>query len=799
MPFDPNDPRLTAYALGELDESEIAAVEAELLDCAESRAAVEEIRATARLLTEELSRESGPGLATDQHATIAEQLATPPATISMPRRPTFLFLKLGLAAGLLGAIGLAYYSRMPDRPAAMVASKMTVAAAPMPPHAAANFAEAEEKIASEGLALDSAPPTPDASKVMSPAPADGAALGVNAGVKGEGYQYTTASRPIGSLHRTLGEAEAAAGRSVAARDLRSSGGEPRAEASGPIAGKPAATMPPGDSRTFDADTTPPPILPSPMAPAPAQVLSGLAVAPDSDLSKQKAPTVELEEAEVRNFQSVDRNGVLARQLAQNAEVYRPIVDNKFLRAAEPANRLSTFSIDVDTASYSNVRRFLNERRMPPPDAARIEELINYFPYDYPQPKGDAPFSISAEIGRCPWNAEHRLARIGLKGRAIDPDRRPASNLVFLVDVSGSMDQPNKLPLVKEGLRLLVERLGGEDRVAIVVYASRTGVELPSTELAKRGEILSAIDRLSPGGSTNGGAGIVLAYEEAAKHFIPNGTNRVILCTDGDFNVGVVDDGDLVRMIESRAKESKVFLSVLGFGVGDLKDSKMKALADHGNGNYAYIDTPAEARKVLVDQMSATLVTIAKDVKVQVEFNPARVGAYRLLGYENRLLRAEDFNDDAKDAGEIGAGHTVTALYEIVPPGKEGDLPGVDKLKYAKQGAVIGDPESKESMTVKLRFKAPEGDRSDKIEVPVIDDGREYPDNAADFQFAAAVAEFGMLLRNSPYKGTSTFAGVREMAEAGKGADPSGYRAGFIELVGNAEAMPRPLMRARNVK
>jgi Ca-activated chloride channel homolog len=479
--------------------------------------------------------------------------------------------------------------------------------------------------------------------------------------------------------------------------------------------------------------------------------------------------------------------------APNVEEFRRIVDNPFFRT--PGNELSTFSVDVDTASYSIVRRFLNMSQMPPPDAARIEEMINYFPYDYPETKGDQPFSIKVDIARCPWNADHRLARIGLRGKEIPPDKRPRSNLVFLVDVSGSMDEPDKLPLVRTGLRMLVQQLTENDRVGIVVYASRTQVELHSIHGGRRAEIEQAIARLSPGGSTNGAAGIVLAYDEAVKNFIPGGTNRVILCTDGDFNVGVTNDGELTRLIESRAKESKVFLSVLGFGTGNLKDGKMEALADKGNGNYAYIDSLSEARKVLIDQMSGTLNTIAKDVKVQVEFNPIRVGAYRLIGYENRMLRAEDFNDDTKDAGEIGAGHTVTALYELVPPDKVPGLrlAGVDELRFSRAKAVPQDAEAELSMNVKLKYKAPDAEKSEKaIEIGVKDEGREYPQDSEEFKFAAAVAEFGLLLRNSPHKGSATFAAARELAESSRSSDPFGYRAEFVELVRKAEALsPAP--------
>jgi Ca-activated chloride channel homolog len=474
----------------------------------------------------------------------------------------------------------------------------------------------------------------------------------------------------------------------------------------------------------------------------------------------------------------------------NTEEYDRIVENEFLRAAQ--NPLSTFSIDVDTASYSNIRRFLLAQNMlPPPDAVRLEEMINYFPYSDPPPSaGDEhPFAVNVEIARCPWNAEHRLARISLKGRDIDLEKRPKSNLVFLVDVSGSMDEPTKLPLLKRAMRLLVDELGENDRVAIVVYASAEGLALPSTSCDRKELIVSALESLTPGGSTAGAAGIELAYKLATDHFIEGGLNRVILCTDGDFNVGISDDGQLTRLIEQKAK-SGVFLSVLGFGQGNYKDSKMEKLADQGNGNYAYIDTLNEARKVLVEQMGGTLVTIAKDVKIQVDFNPAKVGAYRLIGYENRLLRSEDFENDTKDAGEIGAGHTVTALYELVPPGKEGEFAAPPESKYVSSTQQTSA--SDESLTVKLRYKLPDAESSVPFDLPVVDAGKDYPEASDDFRFASAVAAFGMLLRDSKFKGSATMAGALELAEASLGSDPGGYRAEFLELVKLADRISHPV-------
>ena len=466
------------------------------------------------------------------------------------------------------------------------------------------------------------------------------------------------------------------------------------------------------------------------------------------------------------------------------ESYAHIDDNPF-RIVKDAP-LSTFGVDVDTAAYSNVRRFLNSGRLPPPGAVRIEEMINYFPYDYAPPTDGRPFAVRVDVAGCPWQTDHRLVRVGIKGKVVEAAARPAANLVFLIDVSGSMEPADRLPLLVQSMKLLTEKLERHDRVAIVVYAGNSGLVLPSTQCSEREVILAALDRLQAGGSTDGGAGIQLAYDTAVANRIEGGINRVILATDGDFNVGVTDESSLVRMIEEKAK-SGVFLSVLGFGTGNLKDAQMEKLADRGNGNYAYVDTLKEGRKALVDQMSGTLLTIAKDVKLQLEFNPAQVGAYRLIGYENRVLAAEDFKDDRKDAGEIGAGHTVTALYEIIPPGVLTATAGVDPLKYQQPPAPTGDV-SRELMTVKLRWKEPNSDVSTPMEVPVIDEGMSYSSASPDFKFAASVAAFGMLLRNSPYRGQANFDAILELATEGTANDPGGYRAAFVGMVKTAKAL-----------
>ena len=477
----------------------------------------------------------------------------------------------------------------------------------------------------------------------------------------------------------------------------------------------------------------------------------------------------------------------------NTARYGNIEENPFLGAV--SNPLSTFSIDVDTASYSNILRFIENGSLPPKDAVRVEEMINYFSYDYPQPNDKLPFSVNLDAAACPWEPAHRLVRIGLKGRELPNEKRPASNLVFLLDVSGSMEPANRLPLVKQAMRLLVDKLGENDRVAIVVYAGASGLALPSTTGDHKEQILSAIENLQANGSTNGAEGIELAYQTAAGHFIKGGVNRVILATDGDFNVGTTSEGELINLIQNKAK-SGVFLSVLGVGDDNLNDSMMQKLADKGNGNYAYLDSVEEARKVLVRQINGTLVTIAKDVKIQVEFNPAQVASYRLIGYEKRVLRKEDFNNDKIDAREIGAGHTVTALYEVVPVGTEpnpaASVPPVDDLKYqpnpAGAASSLGKPASPEMMTVKLRYKEPDGDTSKLLSQSFVDRGADFAQASPDLKFAAAVAEFGMILRDSEFKGNGSLGEVSEWAREGKGADENGYRAGFLALVRKTEEL-----------
>ena len=478
-------------------------------------------------------------------------------------------------------------------------------------------------------------------------------------------------------------------------------------------------------------------------------------------------TEQAAQAQVYHFQMPDFN----------TESYAHIAENDFrLVSASP---LSTFSIDVDRASYSNIRRFIQDGERPPVDAVRIEEMINYFPYDWGSVGRDHPFSVTTEVWDAPWKREHRLVRIGLHARSIDTEDLPPSNLVFLLDVSGSMRPDNKLPLLKKAFALLVDQLRPQDRVAIVVYAGAAGLVLPSTPGNKREKILAALDKLQAGGSTAGGAGLELAYATAFEHFMDGGNNRIILATDGDFNVGASSDAEMVRLIEQE-RDGGTFLTVMGFGTGNLKDSKMEQIADHGNGNFHYVDGLLEARKVLVEEMGGTLFTLAKDVKLQIEFNPASVAGYRLIGYENRVLADEDFNDDTKDAGELGAGHTVTALYEVVPVGVAVPREEVDDLRYQPRPDDLPASEfADEMMYVKVRYKDPDGTRSKLLEQAVAD--RSGPPSV-DFRFATAVAGFGMLLRDSKHAGDLTLGDVVGLAEKGKGDDPRGYRGEFIRLV-----------------
>lgn len=515
--------------------------------------------------------------------------------------------------------------------------------------------------------------------------------------------------------------------------------------------------------------------------------------------KMKTDDVALEECVVVGYGTMKTKAVTGAYVAvcpttmydmdarMNTEEYGRIQENGFKSVADTP--LSTFSIDVDPASYSNMRRFINRGELPPADAIRTEELVNYFSYDYSKPTGNDPVKITVEAGTCTWNTAHRLVRIGLKAKEIPTEQLPASNLVFLIDVSGSMWGANRLDLVKSSLKLLVNNLRNKDKVAIVTYAGSAGVKLEATSGGDKQKIREAIDELTAGGSTAGGAGIHLAYQIAKKNFISDGNNRIILCSDGDFNVGVSSAEGLEQLIEKERK-SGVHLTVLGYGMGNYKDKKIQVLAEKGNGNHAYIDNLQEANRVLVGEFGATLHTVAKDVKLQVEFNPSQVQAYRLIGYESRLLKDEDFNNDAKDAGDMGAGHTVTAFYEVIPAGVKNEYVGkVDDLKYQKKEKMTLKPTgSDELLTVKLRYKAPDKDVSRKMELPFVDNKGDSV--SSDFRFASAVAMFGQLLRDSDFKGTADYDKVIKLAKQGLNNDERGYRREFIRLVEAAKGLEK---------
>lgn len=546
---------------------------------------------------------------------------------------------------------------------------------------------------------------------------------------------------------------------------------------------PRETAPPlGDRAGRDRTSNPP--IPEPNAspvPAPRPQATVLNNSPFSTYRTLQGEAIYPNYDGINSPTSPGITPVNPQDKEYNREGYNRIYENPYQRVKN--HPLSTFGIDVDTASYSNIRRFISSGMLPPKDAVRLEELINYFTYNYPQPKDDRPFSINTEVAAAPWNSKHKLVHIGLQGKSIPAKDLPPNNLVFLIDVSGSMNSPDKLPLVKASLKYLVSELRAKDRVTIVVYAGAAGLVLPPTPGNQKAKILEAIEQLNAGGSTAGGEGIKLAYNMARENFLKSGNNRVILATDGDFNVGISSDAELVRLIEEK-REQGVFLSVLGFGTGNLQDAKMEQLADKGNGNYAYIDGLFEAKKVLVSQMGGTLLAIAKDVKIQVEFNPTKVQAYRLIGYENRLLQAQDFNDDKKDSGELGAGHSVTALYEIIPVGVESDvkLPEVDELKYQQNAVDRPSSQSDELMLVKLRYKNPNDTTSQLISQPIVDRSSQLENASTNFRFSAAVAAFGMLLRDSEYKGAANFDEVLRLANQSKGEDKEGYRAEFISLV-----------------
>jgi len=756
----PDDPRLTAYALGELPDNERIAIEAAVQADPALQAAVAEIRALAGDLSDALASEPvAAPLSEGSVAPAPRPESENPKPGRVARFPYFLVS--GLAAAGFAVMVAVHETRSP------VASRVEEVATPerqvfelMLPSVVMDV----ENPAAAGVAVDAvAAPVPDLPTVAQPLldqiRAERLAKPQDPGVV---FLAPASVSPMPASVR-LAEAVAAG---------PGDHGIVPARSSGPTSGGAMMTRMSSTGRDVVE-----------MAPMMVEESSSVTYAGTSSLAGS------------RGFSTGFAPGAIPRSPAPppplQTEAYAYTPESRFVRVVDQP--LSTFAVDVDTASYANVRRFLQNGQRPPVDAVRIEELVNYFPYRYPPPATDTtvPFAAGIEAATAPWNPAHRLVRIGLKGREMTAASRPAANLVFLLDVSGSMDAPNRLPLVIESMRLLVDRLRPEDRVAIVTYAGNSGLALPSTPVSSKREIHAALEALRPGGSTHGSMGIHLAYDIARANFLPEGLNRVILCTDGDFNVGVTSQGELVRLVEEKAR-SGVFLTVFGFGMGNYKDSTLESLANRGNGVYGYIDSAREARKLLVEQVEGTLATIAKDVKIQVEFNPAQVSSYRLIGYENRTLNRQDFVDDSVDAGEIGAGHTVTALYEVIPiPAASGPAQPIDPLRYQPSLASLPRPDPallRELLTVKVRYKTPQGTTSEQVDFPFTDRGSTFADATGDFKFAASVAGFGMILRNSPHKGQTTFDQVLTWAQPGLADDKEGHRVEFVELVKQARAL-----------
>jgi Ca-activated chloride channel homolog len=758
MNIDANDPKWTEYALGEMtDERERAEIERLLAESPEMRQLVEDIRQMAGMLKRELLAEPSIGLTPAQRERIEAKANTGRGWFRI--RPAWV---TAVAAALVLMISVVTYREL--RRGEELASKDQAVQVVQHSESASTLRDAENSFESKPGTAPIASEKDKTSKESLPA-----------------------SRRLGDAPVRKSEESVVVSATAPPLHLESS-----SSVGSVLPEKRMAELPLVSGKVLDA---------------PQEALLAGVSANNLDLKKDGVAIVDA--AGQGNRAALKPNAIAEYKMALspvepsqhhkgwwprvpppwqrqrgdfNTEAYANITDNPFLDVTQ--NPLSTFSIDVDTASYSNVRRFLDSGKLPPKDAVRIEELVNYFDYDYKGPKDNKPFAANVEITEAPWKPEHKLLRIGLKAREIAPGKRPNSNLVFLLDVSGSMADENKLPLVKEAMTLLVDQLTESDRVAIVVYASDTSVYLPSTSGDQKEKLRHAIERLHAGGSTNGASGIQLAYQTARDNFIQGGVNRVLLATDGDFNVGITNQGDLTRLIEEKAK-SGIFLSALGFGMGNYKDSTLELLATKGRGNYAYIDNLNEAKKVLVEQINATLVSIAKDVKLQVEFNPRRVSSYRLIGYEDRVMAKEDFNDDSKQAGVIGAGHAVTALYELVPVGISESTPGVDPLKYQKPAQASAHANSDELLTVKIRSKEPEGDKSVLSEFAVKDSKEKFAGASQDFRFAASVAAFGMVLRDSPHKGSADLERALEWAKAGKGEDSRGYRQEFIRLVHRA--------------
>jgi Ca-activated chloride channel homolog len=848
MKINLDDPRLTAYALGELDEAARAGVEQMLAETPEARQAVEEIRQMADLMTRRLQEDpQSVSLTAAQRTAIDSsleahehiQVVSPPRSHDEERWPSWRQLVLygGLAVAACFALLLSVAEFRPRAREAVGPRVLTDESHLTAPDARPT-SPAESQSTSESMrGLNSAksaapqlnsPPASESKPVQAPVGTSGKELLRDQVAEPSKTSEAFIEKPQPSVSQRV-EVEAAPSipsekkaksmdqLSVASEAQRLLRTQPQSAPAQPadrgmrLGGAATSATPETQERLKaaknidgfiqdlgDLQSEEKPSVREYSRMDPAVRRYGLAPSRPGTVPEHQIESLAEESRSFRmDPRSTSRYRIEPPASRSDADrrplgtaVYPQYVENTFLPPLQ--NPLSTFSIDVDTASYANVRRFLNQGQLPPRDAVRIEELINYFSYRYPEPKPGEPFAADIEVADCPWNPEHRLIRVALKARDITATGRPAANFVFLIDVSGSMQPRERLPLIKQGLRSFVKKLTPRDRVALVVYASQSGLALASTSAEEKETILSAIDRLEAGGSTNGGQGIQQAYAVASEHFIQGGVNRVILCTDGDFNVGITDQGDLIKLIREKA-QSGVFLSALGVGTDNYKDALMQNLADKGNGNYHYIDTFEEAQKVLIDEMNATLVTVAKDVKVQIEFNPAAVSMYRLIGYEKRLLRNQDFDNDKKDAGEIGAGQTVTVLYEAVPAGAEAPLRVADNLKYQpaltrERRIRVPRSEAPELLTLKLRYKKPESDQSQLLEFVARDVGTAYRQASGDFKFASAVASFGMLLKGSEHKGAATYDSTLELAQDGKGADEQGLRAEFLNLVRRAKEL-----------
>ncbi len=760
MNFNPDDPKWTAYVLGEMEESARAALELELESSAEAREFVEELRFAVSIMKEGLAAETVLGLTPEQQTMVRASAGSRSEShnpfkqwLSMPGTPTLWAAGL-VAASLLVAVIVApslLRSRQASPSATLKTQPDITVTAPVRENPQENTRQQ---------------PHPNGGAVTSAREASAPLQKFDSAAKDEKeipqnklQDLPTSGRSVDNLvvlDRQQGQAgqQGQQGQQAGAQetDRRRNG-----VLSGVLGGVLKAQE--------EAAPPPPPAAAAP-PPPPAAIATALA------------------DRAAKASEAAGRFDRIVPSVPRDANGYDAITDNPFVAVSQQP--LATFSSNVDTASYANVRSFLTRNQWPPKDAVRIEELINYFSYEYPQASGPNPITPSMEVAAAPWNPQHRLVRVGIKAKDVPMGQKP-SNLVFLIDVSGSMSTPERLPLLKSGLRMLVDKLTESDKVSIVTYAGASGIALQPTSGDRKTDILRVIEGLQAQGGTNGGAGIQTAYEMAVSNFINGGVNRVILATDGDFNIGITNQNDLVRLIEDKAK-SGVFLTVLGFG-NNFKDSLLVKLADRGHGNYAFIDGLNEARKVLVEQMGSTLMTVAKDVKIQIEFNPAQVTAYRLIGYENRVLGAQDFNNDQKDAGDMGAGHTVTALFEVVPRGVQINVPGLDPLRYQPQPKaqpLARDAQtSREMLNLKIRYKDLEASESRLLSVPLVDRGGSFANASADFRFAAAVAGFGMILRDSPYKGSANLDWVIATVASSRGADKNGYRQEFIGLAERA--------------